>query len=118
MNRAEGEVRPRVFFEDFPNIVLYVREVPLERPGLARRAGRGHLEPVAAGDLPRQARPHGRRSRRPRTIQMVLEDGTRHTTKLDDPAAYEVRAVRAARSSRSIRRACSRAPARRAASAR
>ena len=25
MNRAEGEVRPRVFFEDFPNIVLYVR---------------------------------------------------------------------------------------------
>ena len=28
MNRAEGEVRPRVFFEDFPNVVLYVSEVP------------------------------------------------------------------------------------------
>ncbi len=26
--RAEGEVRPRVFFEDFPDVVLYVREVP------------------------------------------------------------------------------------------
>ena len=25
--RAEGEVRPRVFFEDFPDVVLYVREV-------------------------------------------------------------------------------------------
>ena len=24
--RAEGEVRPRVFFEDFPDVVLYVRE--------------------------------------------------------------------------------------------
>src|SRR5688572_6354569 len=26
--RAEGEVRPRVFFEDFPDVVLYVREIP------------------------------------------------------------------------------------------
>ena len=28
--------------------------------------------------------------REARTIHMVLEDGTRHTTKLEDPAAYEV----------------------------
>src|SRR5688500_16001322 len=27
VERAEGEVKPRVFFEDFPNLVLYVREV-------------------------------------------------------------------------------------------
>ena len=26
--RAEGDVRPRVFYEDFPDVVLYVREVP------------------------------------------------------------------------------------------
>ena len=26
--RAEGEVRPRVFFEDFPDLVIYVREIP------------------------------------------------------------------------------------------
>jgi LPS export ABC transporter permease LptG/LPS export ABC transporter permease LptF len=26
--RAEGEVRPRVFFEDFPNFVVYAREIP------------------------------------------------------------------------------------------
>ena len=25
--RAQDEVRPRVFYEDFPNIVLYVRDV-------------------------------------------------------------------------------------------
>ena len=28
--------------------------------------------------------------RQARTIQMVLEEGTRHSTKLDDPTAYEV----------------------------
>src|SRR5436190_12052650 len=33
MNRAEGEVRPRVFFEDFPNVVLYVREIPKNGQG-------------------------------------------------------------------------------------
>src|SRR5688572_32431382 len=33
MNRAEGEVRERVFYEDFPNLVLYVREVPLDGKG-------------------------------------------------------------------------------------
>src|SRR5581483_4186440 len=26
--RAEGEVRPRVFFDDFPDITLYVRDIP------------------------------------------------------------------------------------------
>ena len=30
---AEGEVRPRVFFEDFPSTVLYVREVPVQGGG-------------------------------------------------------------------------------------
>src|SRR5688572_24098585 len=31
--RAEGEVRPRVFFEDFPDLVLYVREIPASGGG-------------------------------------------------------------------------------------
>src|SRR4030095_11934515 len=26
--QAEGEVKPRVFYDEFPNIVLYVREIP------------------------------------------------------------------------------------------
>ena len=29
-DRAEGEVKPRVFFEDFPGFVVYVREVPAD----------------------------------------------------------------------------------------
>ena len=89
MDRAEGEVRPRVFFEDFPNLVLYVNEVPI--------GGTGWTD-VLAADSRNPAQPvillakRGRMviDREARTIQMVLEEGTRHTTKLDDPTAYEV----------------------------
>ena len=89
MNRAEGEVRERVFYEDFPNLVLYVREVPLD--------GRGWID-VLAADTGNPSQPvlylakRGRMAidREARTIHMVLEEGTRHITKADDPAAYEV----------------------------
>jgi LPS export ABC transporter permease LptF/LPS export ABC transporter permease LptG len=89
MDRAEGEVRPRVFFEDFPNLVLYVREVPLN--------GKGWVD-VLAADTSNTSQPiiylakRGRMviDREAQTIHMVLEDGTRHTTKVDDPTAYEV----------------------------
>ena len=91
MDRAEGEVRPRVFYEDFPNLVLYVREVPLD--------GRGWID-VLAADTSNASQPilylakRGRMliNREAETIHMVLEQGHRHTTKLDDPAAYEVAA--------------------------
>jgi LPS export ABC transporter permease LptF/LPS export ABC transporter permease LptG len=89
MNRAEGEVRPRVFFEDFPSLVLYVHEVPFD--------GKGWLD-VMAADTSNASSPviylakRGRMmiNRDEKTIHMVLEDGARHTTTLDDPAAYEV----------------------------
>ena len=89
LQRAEGEVRPRVFFEDFPSLVLYVHEVPLD--------GKGWLD-VMAADTSNQSTPviylakRGRMviDRDAQTIQMVLEDGARHTTRLDDPTAYEV----------------------------
>ena len=88
-NRAEGEVRPRVFFEDFPRLVLYANEVPLD--------GRGWLD-VMAADTSNPSTPviylarRGRMviDRDARTIHMVLEDGARHTATLEDPAAYEV----------------------------
>jgi LPS export ABC transporter permease LptG/LPS export ABC transporter permease LptF len=89
MSRAEGEVRPRVFFEDFPNVVLYVSEVPTN--------GQGWLG-VLAADTSNPSSPviflakSGRMvvDRTAQTIEMVLEEGTRHSTKLEDPAAYEV----------------------------
>jgi len=87
-DRAEGEVRPRVFFEDFPNMVLYVREIPQG----------GGWQDVLAADTSNPAQPvlflarTGRMlvDRQARTIQMVLQDGARHTTKVDDPNSYEV----------------------------
>ena len=89
MDRAEGEVRPRVFFEDFPGIVLYVRQVPVTGGG---------WEDVLAADTSNAAQPiiflarRGRMvvDRQAKTIQMVLEEGTRHTTKLDDPGSYQI----------------------------
>jgi LPS export ABC transporter permease LptF/LPS export ABC transporter permease LptG len=89
MDRAEGEVRPRVFFEDFPNLVLYVNEVP--------QGGVGWSD-VLAADSRNPAEQviylakRGRMviDREAKTIQMVLEDGTRHRTNLTDPNTYEV----------------------------
>ena len=87
-SRAEGEVRPRVFFEDFPDVVLYVREIPASGAG-------GWNDVFMADSRPGQtpavflAR-HGRvlLDRDARTVQMELEQGSRHTA---DPAGkYEV----------------------------
>ena len=69
-------------------MVLYVREIPQG----------GGWQNVLAADTKNPAQPviylarSGRMlvDRQARTIQMVLQDGARHTTKLDDPAAYEV----------------------------
>jgi LPS export ABC transporter permease LptF/LPS export ABC transporter permease LptG len=85
--RAEGEVRPRVFFEDFPDVVLYVREISPSGGGwndvfmADNRAGQGSAIYVA-----RQGRVVIDRDKR--TVEMVLEDGSRHTA--DAAGTYEV----------------------------
>jgi LPS export ABC transporter permease LptF/LPS export ABC transporter permease LptG len=87
-DRAEGQVQERVFFEDFPNTVLYVREIPAS----------GGWKDVLAADTKNAAQPvlyvarTGRMliDRNARTIQMVLEDGAQHTTKSADPTFYEI----------------------------
>jgi len=84
--RAEGEVRPRVFFEDFPDLVLYVRDIPPE----------GGWNRVFMADSRETQQPaiylarHGRVviDRNARTVQMVLNEGTRHTA--DAAGKYEV----------------------------
>ena len=84
--RAEGEVKPRVFFEEFPDLVLYVRDIPLaggwndvfmadNTPGRPQavylvRHGRVRLDAVN------------------RKVEMVLEEGTRHVTNAD--GTYQV----------------------------
>ena len=85
--RAEGEVRPRVFFEDFPDVVLYVRDVPV--------SGDGWNDVFMADSRPGQPQAiylarHGRVviDREQRTLDMVLEDGARHVA--DGAENYEV----------------------------
>ena len=87
VSRAEGEVRPRTFFEDFPNLVVYVRDIPV--------SGGGWTDVFMADTRPGQAPAaylarHGRIviDRDEQTLEMVLEDGTRHTA--DAAGAYEV----------------------------
>lgn len=87
--RTEGEVRPRVFFEDFPNRVLYVRDVP--------QAG-GGWEDVLLADSTTPDNPilylaqRGRMllDREKRTVELVLEEGTQHQAKADAPQEYNV----------------------------
>ncbi len=87
--RAESEVRPRVFFEDFPNRVLYVRDVPSGGPGWID---------VFLADTTQPEQPviylaqRGRMvlDREKRTVEMILEDGTQHTSKASAPEEYTV----------------------------
>jgi len=85
--RAEGEVRPRTFFEDFPNLVVYVRDIPL--------SGSGWTDVFMADNRPGQPSAtylasHGRIviDRNERSLELILQDGTRHTA--DAAGAYEV----------------------------
>jgi LPS export ABC transporter permease LptG/LPS export ABC transporter permease LptF len=85
-SRAEGEIKPRVFFDSFPNLVIYARDVP---------ASGGWNDVFIADSRPGQppavylAR-HGRVAldRDTRTVQLVLEEGTRHST--EGGSKYEV----------------------------
>ena len=87
-DRAEGEVKPRVFFEDFPGFVVYVRDVPATGgwTGVLAADTRDPEHPVIY--LATQGRMLVDRAQR--SIQMVLSDGTRHSTSAREPDGYEV----------------------------
>jgi LPS export ABC transporter permease LptG/LPS export ABC transporter permease LptF len=86
---VEGEIKPRVFFEHFPNRVLFVRDVP---PGgglwrdvfLADSTDPQNLAVYLAD------RGHMVLDRERRTVELVLEDGTQHTSKANAPQDYSV----------------------------
>ena len=86
-SRAEGEVKPRVFYEGFDDLTLYVREVsPAGWSDVFLADARdpdqldvsvaeyGHVEI----DRDRQA------------VDLVLFNGTRHRSDAHDPASYEL----------------------------
>jgi LPS export ABC transporter permease LptG/LPS export ABC transporter permease LptF len=87
--RAENEIKPRVFFEDFPNRILYIRDTPTGSTGWID---------VFLADTTHPDEPEiftARRGRMvidrdKRTVDMVLEEGARHSANLQDPSKYEV----------------------------
>lgn len=86
--RAESEVKPRVFFDGFPNLVLYVREV---------KAGEGWFDVmVADSSNPDDPKLYLAKKGRvlidaqSRTVQVVLERGTQHSVKRQQPDKYQL----------------------------
>jgi LPS export ABC transporter permease LptF/LPS export ABC transporter permease LptG len=85
--RAEYKIRSRVFFDDFPNLVLWVRDVPAAGGGWngvfisdTRTAGSPAIY------LAKKGRVAIDRDRR--RIELVLENGTSHTT--NAKGGYEI----------------------------
>ena len=87
--RVQAEVKPRVFNEDFPGVILYVRESPVDSQSWRQ---------VFLADTRTPGRPEifvserGRISlnREDRQVAIVLEDGARHDVTPDRPEQYEL----------------------------
>src|SRR5262245_32236128 len=85
--RVESNVRPRVFFQDFPDKVIYVRELPPE----------GGWRDVFVADTARPSETtvyfakqgRIRLDEKKKLVQLELLQGTSHTTHSDKPDDYE-----------------------------
>jgi LPS export ABC transporter permease LptG/LPS export ABC transporter permease LptF len=87
--RAASEVKPRVFFEDFPSRVLYVRDLPASGPGwldvFLADTTRPDQPTVYLAERGRMVVDKGKR-----TVELVLENGTQHTSNATTPESYSV----------------------------
>ena len=86
-SKAERDVKPRVFFNQFPNRVIYIRD---QLPGGGWRdvfltdSTRADETTVYFAKEGRLLVDHEKR-----TVQLALKDATRHTTFASKPDAYE-----------------------------
>jgi lipopolysaccharide export system permease protein len=86
-SRAEGDIKPRVFFADFPGIVLYVRDVAADGwHDVFVADTKDPNEPVVY--VARRGRV--RIDAQKRTVEMYLLDGSSHRTHANDPQKYDV----------------------------
>ena len=87
--RAQDEVKARVFYEDFPNVILYVRDAPL---------GSSEWTDVFVADTRNPDRPdiflaeRGRMliNSKDRRVGILLENGAQHQVAPDRPEEHEV----------------------------
>jgi lipopolysaccharide export LptBFGC system permease protein LptF len=89
--RAENEIKPRIFFEDFPNRILYIGDA-LTGGGWRQVFLADTMKPeeptvftAASGQLVI--------NREKRTVDLLLQNGSKHTANLRDPSKYEVARV-------------------------
>ena len=75
MSRGETKIKPRIFYTEFPNLVIYVREVT---PGVG-------WTDVMVSESSTPTQPKTYLAKRGR----LLLDGTHHSVNLDDPNKYE-----------------------------
>jgi LPS export ABC transporter permease LptF/LPS export ABC transporter permease LptG len=83
---AETDIKPRVFFTSFPNRVLYVRDIQPEtgwRDVFLADATDPSNTTVFVAKTGRMVIDRGKR-----TLELVLENGTQHTTTRDEPEKY------------------------------
>ena len=86
--RAQDEVRPRVFYEDFPNIVLYVQDVAPD--GSWSQVFLADTRPGGQPDVYLARKGRMQLDRENRLVDVVLEDGTRHHIDGQGPDQYEL----------------------------
>lgn len=86
-SRAESDIKPRVFFQEFPNRVLYVRDTP---PGSTWK-GVFLADSTKADQTSVYFAQSGRLvvDRGKQTVQLLLEKGTVHTVSPTRPETYD-----------------------------
>ena len=91
-NRAEGEVKPRVFHEgDFPGVVLYVEQVSTTGEGWSD-VFLANVERPERPDVYLAERGRVAVDRERESVAIVLENGERHRVDPADAREYEVHA--------------------------
>ncbi|MCH7746769.1 MAG: LPS export ABC transporter permease LptG [Acidobacteria bacterium] len=87
--RAEDEVKPRVFYQGFPGVVLYVRDVDTQGTGWSEVFLADNRDPenpqVYIADKGRVII-----DRENRVVDIVLTSGSGHRVDPEDPATYDV----------------------------
>ena len=86
--RAQDEVQPRVFYEDFPNIVLYVQDVAAD--GSWSQVFLADTRPGGQPDVYLARKGRMQLDRENRLVDVVLEDGTGHHIDGQGPDQYEL----------------------------
>ena len=88
-NRAEGEVKERVFFQNFPNVMLYVREVSPNNGGWSD-VFLADTRDFEQPDIYIAERGQVSLNREERRVDIILHNGSGHRASDQDPGAYEV----------------------------